>query len=119
VTRPGLGREDIRGLLDDLNDELRRREVHADLFLVGGAAIAVAYDEARSTRGLADVLSCLNEHGWRWSSMREHGGRQSWSRTSRGCRYGVSPRNSAAARQLCSQLFAWAEQRQRSRRGRV
>jgi hypothetical protein len=52
----GLSREDIRGLLDDLNEELGTRGVHADLFLVGGAAIAVAYDEARSTRDLDAVF---------------------------------------------------------------
>jgi hypothetical protein len=48
----GLGRDDIRMLLDDLSDELAARGAKADLFLVGGAAIAVAYDEARSTRDL-------------------------------------------------------------------
>jgi hypothetical protein len=52
----GLGRDDIRGLLDDLNDELAVRGARADLFLVGGAAIAVAYDEARSTRDLDAVF---------------------------------------------------------------
>jgi hypothetical protein len=52
----GLGREDIRALLDDLSIELRARGVRADVFLVGGAAIAVAYDEARSTRDLDAVF---------------------------------------------------------------
>ncbi len=52
----GLGRDDITSLLDELNDELRRRGAHADLFLVGGAAIAVAYDAARSTRDLDAVF---------------------------------------------------------------
>lgn len=52
----GLGREDIRALLDDLSEELSARGVRADLFLVGGAAIAVAYDEARSTRDLDAVF---------------------------------------------------------------
>jgi hypothetical protein len=39
---PGLGREDIRALLDDLSQELAARGARAELFLVGGAALAVA-----------------------------------------------------------------------------
>jgi len=52
----GLGRDDIRVLLDDLSRELAARGARADLFLVGGAAIAVAYDDARSTRDLDAVF---------------------------------------------------------------
>lgn len=52
----GLGRDDIRGLLDDLSAELAARGARADLFLVGGAAIAVAYDAARATRELDAVF---------------------------------------------------------------
>ena len=52
----GLGRDDIRALLDDLSNELAARGARADLFLVGGAAIAVAYDEARATRDLDAVF---------------------------------------------------------------
>jgi Nucleotidyl transferase AbiEii toxin, Type IV TA system len=47
-----LSRDDIRELLDHLSAELARRGARADLFLVGGAAIAVAYDSARATRDL-------------------------------------------------------------------
>jgi hypothetical protein len=43
-------------LLDDLSAELASRGAKADLFLVGGAAIAVAYDEARWTRDLDAVF---------------------------------------------------------------
>jgi hypothetical protein len=39
----GLGREDIRVLLDELSQELAARGAKAELFLVGGAALAVAY----------------------------------------------------------------------------
>lgn len=42
----GLQRDDIRNLFDDLSEELARRSARADLFLVGGAAIAVAYADA-------------------------------------------------------------------------
>jgi hypothetical protein len=52
----GLRRDDIRGLFDDLSDALASRGARADLFLVGGAAIAVAYDGARSTRDLDAVF---------------------------------------------------------------
>jgi hypothetical protein len=52
----GLDRHDIRALLDDLSDELAARQAKADLFLVGGAALAVAYDDARATRDLDAVF---------------------------------------------------------------
>ncbi len=52
----GLGREDIRALLDDLSAELAAREARAELFLVGGAALAVAYDATRATRDLDAVF---------------------------------------------------------------
>jgi Nucleotidyltransferase of unknown function (DUF6036) len=52
----GLGREDIRALLDDLSAELGARGARAELFLVGGAALAVAYDATRATRDLDAVF---------------------------------------------------------------
>ncbi|HET8680924.1 MAG TPA: DUF6036 family nucleotidyltransferase [Micromonosporaceae bacterium] len=52
----GLDGEDIRLLLDDLSTELASRGAKADLFLVGGAALTVAYDQARSTRDLDAVF---------------------------------------------------------------
>jgi hypothetical protein len=65
----GLGRDDILVLLRELNDELRRRGVHADLLLVGGAAIAVAYEGDSLTVGtkvqclLAEIVDALDgEH---------------------------------------------------------
>lgn len=45
----GLDGQDIELLLDDLSTELAARGARADLFLVGGAALAVAYDRTRST----------------------------------------------------------------------
>jgi hypothetical protein len=53
---PGLGREGIRALLDDLSQELAARGARAELFLVGGAALAVAYDATRATRDLGAVF---------------------------------------------------------------
>jgi Nucleotidyltransferase of unknown function (DUF6036) len=52
----GLGREDIRVLLDELSEELAARGARAELFLVGGAALAVAYDATRATRDLDAVF---------------------------------------------------------------
>jgi hypothetical protein len=52
----GLGRENIRALLDDLSAELAARGARAELFLVGGAALAVAYDGTRATRDLDAVF---------------------------------------------------------------
>ena len=52
----GLGREDIRALLDDLSRELAAHGARAELFLVGGAALAVAYDATRATRDLDAVF---------------------------------------------------------------
>ena len=52
----GLGREDTRALLDDLSGELAARGARAEHFLVGGAALAVAYDATRATRDLDAVF---------------------------------------------------------------
>ena len=52
----GLGREDIRVLLGELSQELAARGARAELFLVGGAAIAVVYDATRATRDLDAVF---------------------------------------------------------------
>jgi DNA-binding NarL/FixJ family response regulator len=52
----GLDRASITTLLAELNDELARRGARADLFLVGGAALALAYDATRSTRDLDAVF---------------------------------------------------------------
>lgn len=54
--RAGLGRDEIRVLLDDLSAELAARGARAELFLVGGAALAVAYDATRATRDLDAVF---------------------------------------------------------------
>ena len=53
---PLLDRAQIIGLLDLMADEARRRGVRIDLFLVGGGAMALAYNTARSTRDLDGVF---------------------------------------------------------------
>ena len=51
-----LSKDDIRQLLNELADELEARGIHGDLFLVGGAAMALAYSARRATRGLDAVF---------------------------------------------------------------
>lgn len=50
--QPKLAREQILDLLRDLSDELEAEGVQAEMFVVGGAAIALAYNQRRIT---ADV----------------------------------------------------------------
>jgi len=47
-----LSASEIRQLLSDLADDLHRRGIEGELYLVGGAAIALAYDGRRITRDL-------------------------------------------------------------------
>jgi hypothetical protein len=51
-----MSREDFRNVLDAMADELERRGIRAELFVVGGAAMALAYDARRVTRDLDAVF---------------------------------------------------------------
>ena len=51
-----LGRDDIRRLLTELGDELASGGVRGELFLVGGAAMALAYNTRRATRDIDAVF---------------------------------------------------------------
>ncbi|MEV6341926.1 DUF6036 family nucleotidyltransferase [Actinoplanes sp. NPDC051851] len=55
-----LGRADLERAFAALGDRLVRRGVVADLFIVGGAAMALAYDAQRVTR---DVDAVFVPHG--------------------------------------------------------
>lgn len=55
-----LGRADLERAFGALGDRLVRRGVVADLFIVGGAAMALAYDANRVTR---DVDATFVPHG--------------------------------------------------------
>jgi hypothetical protein len=69
----GLGREDIRALLDDLSQELAALGARAELFLVGAA---VAYDATRATRDLDAVfIPSESSRDWTWLSRHTQGGR--------------------------------------------
>jgi hypothetical protein len=63
VTNPGgalLDREQLERAFTALGDRLVRRGVVADVFVVGGAAMALAYDATRVTH---DVDSLFVPHG--------------------------------------------------------
>jgi len=63
VTEPGdvlLNREKLEQAFTALGERLVRRGVVADVFIVGGAAMALAYDATRATR---DVDSLFVPHG--------------------------------------------------------
>ena len=51
-----LGRDELLNAFELLDDELGRMGVEADLFVVGGAAMAVAYDARRSTTDVDAVF---------------------------------------------------------------
>jgi hypothetical protein len=61
VTVRPLSAQDIESLFGDLADELARRGVRAEIFLVGGAAIALAFDRRRATRDLDAVFVPTSE----------------------------------------------------------
>jgi hypothetical protein len=63
VTDPGgvlLDREKLERAFTALGDRLVRRGIVADVFIVGGAAMALAYDATRVT---GDVDSLFVSHG--------------------------------------------------------
>jgi hypothetical protein len=51
-----MDRDEIIEVLTALAAELERRGVSAEMYVVGGAAIALAFDERRSTRGIDAVF---------------------------------------------------------------
>lgn len=51
-----LGSEQLRGLFEELSESLRARDLQAQLFVVGGAAMALAYDDRRMTRDVDAVF---------------------------------------------------------------
>jgi hypothetical protein len=56
-----LSADDIRRLFGELAAELESRGTHAELFLVGGAAIALCFDGHRSTRDLDAAFAPTSE----------------------------------------------------------
>jgi methylmalonyl-CoA mutase cobalamin-binding subunit len=57
---PLLGKAAIQDAFRRLGDRLARRGVVADIYVIGGAAMALAYDARRSTR---DIDAVFQPHG--------------------------------------------------------
>jgi hypothetical protein len=57
---PLLERKDIESAFTRLGERLARRGVVADIYVIGGAAMAMAYDARRSTR---DIDAVFEPHG--------------------------------------------------------
>lgn len=57
---PLLDREAIAGAFGRLGDRLARRGLTADVYVFGGAAMALAYDARRATR---DIDAVFEPHG--------------------------------------------------------
>jgi hypothetical protein len=55
-----MDRSEIIDALTALAGELERRDVVAEMYVVGGAAIALAFDERRATRDIAAVFEPKN-----------------------------------------------------------
>src|SRR5258707_12490930 len=55
-----MDRGEIIAALTDLAAELQRRGVSADMYVVGGAAIALAFDERRATHDIDAVFEPKN-----------------------------------------------------------
>ena len=55
-----MDRDEIITALTELASELQRRGTNADMYVVGGAAIALAYDERRATRDIDAVFEPKN-----------------------------------------------------------
>jgi hypothetical protein len=55
-----MDREQIVAALTDLAAELNRRGASAEMYVVGGAAIALAFDERRATRDIDAVFEPKN-----------------------------------------------------------
>ncbi|MGH3991175.1 MAG: nucleotidyl transferase AbiEii/AbiGii toxin family protein, partial [Pseudonocardiaceae bacterium] len=56
-----MRRDEILEALAALGADLAERGLVADLYVVGGAAIALAYDERRATRDIDAVFAPKNE----------------------------------------------------------
>lgn len=61
MSGPLLDRAQIEHAFSQLAARLARRRIHADLYVIGGAAIALAWDDRRTTRDI-DALFETDRH---------------------------------------------------------
>jgi hypothetical protein len=71
-----LGRAELERAFSALGDRLVRRGVVADLFIVGGAAMALAYDAKRVTRDVDLPPWWLNEQASAYVSTQNDAGKR-------------------------------------------
>ena len=50
--RGSLSRDELLEVLDELSERLERKKVRASIYIVGGAAMALAFDRARTTHDI-------------------------------------------------------------------
>lgn len=74
-----LSADDMRAALAELSDELRRNRVKARLYLVGGAAITMAFRDSRQTYDLDALI--LEGHGPVIEAARRVAKRRGWPET--------------------------------------
>lgn len=60
MTKPLLDRRQLIAVFEDLAADLERRGVRAEVFLVGGAALALAYNTRRTTRDVDAIFEPKN-----------------------------------------------------------
>lgn len=58
---PVLDRQELRRLFSELADRLQRRGLRANVYVIGGAAMAMLFDDRRVTRDIDAVI--LHGHG--------------------------------------------------------
>lgn len=56
MSAESLGRDDLLVLLEEVSRDLESRGIRGDLFVVGGAAMALAYSTRRFTRDVDAVF---------------------------------------------------------------
>ena len=67
--RGTLGREALIDLLDELSGRLERRRVRAQVYVIGAAAMSLAFDRARTTHDVGARID--SGHGASTEAMRE------------------------------------------------
>ena len=75
-----MGREELWKLLEELNDRLADQDVHAELYIIGGSAMALGYDEDRTTMDVDCRIgeSAHEVHEAAQAIAQEHGLAKDW-----------------------------------------
>jgi len=71
-----MNRSDLREALNELAERLDLQHISARVYIVGGAAMVLAYDADRATRDIDAVI--LDHHGPVIAAVREIGRDRGW-----------------------------------------